>query len=176
MESKRSRFPLWSNLSPTMKGIASFGLCVFSLVLLALIVRVCCPGAPGPEAIAITSVDQPDDAAFMAMPIAIGMVLIIDATGHDLPGAWMRCEGQTLRREDYPELAAALGAATDASAPSQVRLPDYRGLSVAKVPESGLLRRFSSGRTYGNLNLKSAAPIPIPGATMSELSFIIRVK
>jgi Phage Tail Collar Domain len=178
VKSTQTRFPRWNNLSPTMKGIASFGLCFLALVLVSWILRSWF--AAESEAVAILSLDRPDDAAALATPFTVGTMLIIEAKGHDLPGEWMRCEGQTLRTEDYPDLAAVLGAATDASSGGQLHLPDYRGLSVARISaKGGILRWFGTGtrRIHSNLTTKGvAALIPVPGMTMSELSLIIRVR
>lgn len=52
---------------------------------------------------------------------------VIQFAGAGLPEGWLRCQGQSLLRADYPALFAAIGTAHGAVDGTHFSLPDFRG-------------------------------------------------
>lgn len=59
---------------------------------------------------------------------AVGVVLALTGSSHQLPDGWLKCDGRQIPQADYPELAKVLGQSGQ-----MVGLPDYRGMSLVMV-------------------------------------------
>lgn len=71
-------------------------------------------------------------------------------TAGGTPAGWLRCNGQTLLRADYPELFASIGTRYGSTASSNFKVPDIRSRMVIGDGQGSGLTDRSRGDTGGS--------------------------
>ena len=106
---------------------------------------------------------------------SVGTLEAVAGGPKNLPPGVMKCEGQVLRKEDYPELHALIGNSYSSTG-DQFRLPDYRG-SFATTDYHRVLSH--SNVDIGKPTDESLTRYPwneIPGWNSTPIVWVIQAK